>query len=242
MDLKRMLRDRKFYLAVLVSLLGILAGTSWPQTEKKTVLATGTFLTLTADALKSKAVLFLLPLTAVFPYGDEYLRERQGKFQRFLLTRRGRREYCLDKLVTTALSGALVWGIAVFLSTLFFFLLFFAREQIWNRPTEAVRELLSVTGRICLIASALASQSAVCAIVGGTVYLAFGLPFVLFYSCVILRDRYLERLYCIDPAEWISASQNWGEGRLGLWLFLLLLAFGSAALHALALGHALREI
>lgn len=242
MDLKRMLRDRKLYLAVLLSFFGILAGTVWPQREKETVLAAGTFLEMTTDALRSRTVLFLLPLTAVLPYGDEYLRERQGKFQRFLLARRGKREYCLDKVFTTALSGALVWSIAAFLGTLFFFLLFFAREQVWNWPMETVRELLIATGRVCLAASALASLSAVCAIVGGTVYLAFGLPFVLFYSCVILRDRYLEKLYCIDPAEWISASQNWGEGKFGLWLFLLLLAFGCAALHALALGHALREI
>ena len=242
MDLKRMLRDRKFYLAVLLSFLGILAGTKWPQTEKKTVFEAGTFLSMTTDSLGSQAVLFLLPVTAVLPYGDEYLRERQGRFQRFLLVRRGKREYCLDKVFTTALSGALVWVLAITTGTLFFFWLYFAREAVWNRPTERIWELLGLTGRVCLIASALASFSAVCAIAGGSVYLAFGLPFVAFYSCVILRDRYLEKLYCMDPAEWIGAKQDWGEGKLGLWLFLLLLAAGLAALHALMLGHALKEI
>ncbi len=241
MDLKRMLRDRKFYLAVLVSFLGILAGTTWTETMTETALAAGTFLKLTTDALKSKTVLFLLPVTAVFPYGDEYLRERQGKFQRFLIIRRGKSEYCLDKVFTTALSGALVWFLAIFLGTLFFFLLFFAREAVWDWPAEPIWELLEVSGRVCLIASALSSLSAVCAIMGGTVYLAFGLPFVLFYTCVILRDRYLEGLYCIDPAEWIGASQNWGEGGFGLWLFLLLLSVGCAALHALALIRVLEE-
>ncbi len=242
MDLKRMLRDRKFYLAVLLSFVGLLAGTKWPQTEKKTVLEAGSFLNMTTDALGSQTVLFLLPVTAVLPYGDEYLRERQGRFQRFLLVRRGKREYCLDKVFATAVSGALVWVWAVIAGTFFFFLLFFGREAVWNWPAERIWELLRLTGRVCLIASALASFSAVCAIMGGTVYLAFGLPFVAFYACVILRDRYLEELYCIDPAEWIGAKQNWGEGKLGLWLFLLLLAVGCAALHALVLGHALREI
>ncbi len=241
MDLKRMLRDRKFYLAVVLSFLGILAGASWPQTGKKTVFEAGTFLTMTTGALGSRTVLFLLPVTAVLPYGDEYLREKQGRFQRFLLIRRGKREYCLDKVFATALSGALVWALAVTAGTLFFFLLFFAREAVWNWPAARIWELLRLTGRVCLIASALASFSAVCAIAGGTVYLAFGLPFVAFYTCVILRDRYLEKLYCIDPAEWLGASQNWGEEKLGLWLFLLLLAAGCAMLHALVLLHALRE-
>ncbi len=242
MDLKRLLWDRKFYLAVLLSFLGILAGAAWTDALSKKTLTSGTFLSLPAGALNSQTVLFLLPLTSVLPCGDEYLRERKGNFQRFLLVRRGKREYCLDKLFTTAFSGALVWILAVIFGTLFFFLLFFAREQVWSWQPEPIQELLALTGRVCLIASALASLSAVCAIMGGTVYLAFGLSFVLFYSCVILRDRYLEKLYCIDPAEWINASQNWGEGKFGLWLFLLLLAVVCATLHALALEHALREI
>ena len=155
--------------------------------------------------------------------------------------RRGKREYCLDKVLTTAFSGALVWLSAVFLSSLFFFLLFFAREQVWDWPSEPICGLLEVTGRVCLTASALASVSAVCAIAGGTVYLALGLPFVLFCTCVILRDRYLEGLYCIDPAEWILAEQNWGERQRGLWLFLLLLAVGCASAHGLALTYVLKE-
>lgn len=241
MDLKRLLQDRKFYLAVLTSVLAILAGTVWPKTEKGSALEAGTFLKMTSDALKSRTVLFSLPLTAVFPYGDQYLRERQGNFLRFLLVRRGKCDYCLDKVLTTALSGALVWLSAAFLDTLFFFLLFFAREQVWDWPSDLIRELLETVGRVCLTAGTLASLGAVCAIVGGTVYLAFGLPFVAFYTCVILRDRYLEKLYCIDPAEWIGASQDWGGEKLGLWLFLLLLAAGCAVLHGLALINALKE-
>ena len=145
MDLKRLFRDRKFYLAVLLSFLGILAGTAWAGSLGAKTLAAGTFLSLPAWALRSRTVLFLLPLTSVIPYGDEYLRERRGRFQRFLLARRGRREYCMDKLLTTALSGALVWLFAIFFAVLFFFLLFFAREQVWSGQIEPIRALWFVS-------------------------------------------------------------------------------------------------
>lgn len=239
MDFKRMILDKKFYFAVALAFAGILIGTSWPDlkldSENAVPLSCGTFLVTLEKSLKSRTVLFLLPITAVLPCGDTYLRERQRNFLRFLILRRGKNDYCRDKVLTTALSGVLVWMAAMLLGLLFFFLLLYGREEIWKYPKTAMEELLGTAGKICLISSSLASFSAFSGVLSGSVYLALGFPFILYSFGIILRERYLDSLYYIDPSEWILVKNDWGNGQYALWLFLLLLTFGTALLHLMVL-------
>jgi len=62
-----MLHEKKFYLAVLLSVAAIIAGTTWPETKKDSPLACGTFLELLNSSLQSQTVLFILPLAASCP-------------------------------------------------------------------------------------------------------------------------------------------------------------------------------
>lgn len=242
MDLMRLFREKKFYLAILLAFAGILLGTTWPKPLKDGPLESGTCLKLTIEGLKSETVLFLLPIAAVLPWGEAYLAERQWNFLRVLIIRRGKRDYCRDHVLVAALSGALVWGIASLLSLLFFFLLFFVWETPWASLPETLWELLFLLGRICLLSCALASLGGLCGVLSHSLYLALGLPFILYYACIILRDRYLEELYYIDPAEWIAGKQDWGPGQGALWIFLILLALTLALLHRLALEERLEEL
>lgn len=235
MDLKRMLSDKKFYLAVLLAFVGLLIGTPWPEFKVKSQtfspFSSGTFLSTLEKALKSRTVCFLIPVAAVLPCGDTYLRERQRQFLRFLILRRGKKDYCRDKVLTTALSGALVWVTAALLGLLFFFVLLYGREEIGRFPENAVAELLCTVGRICLISSLLASFGTLCGTLSGSVYLALGFPFILYSFGIIIRERYLESFYVIDPSEWILAKNDWGNNQYALWLFLLLFTIGMALLH-----------
>lgn len=242
MDFARMLREKKFYLAVLVAFLGIVCGTTWPDLKKNSALETGTFLKLVTEGLKSQMALFLLPVAAVLPCAEEYLKERQWNFLRILIVRRTKEEYCRDRVLTTALSGMIVWALASVLAVLFFFLLFFAREEVFYWKEDIMTAFLEVLGRICLTASAMASFAAFCGAVSGSAYLALGLPFIVFYAGIILRQRYLETLFSIDPSEWILAEQDWGEGKYALWIFLILLALCTAVLHRIVLEQKLEEI
>ncbi len=239
MDLKRMFLDKKFYLAVLLALAAILIGTNWSTLKQNLQsiepLPCGTFLSTLENALTSRTVLFLIPITAVLPCGDAYLRETQRHFLRFLILRRGKKEYCHDKALATAFSGALVWLIAVLCGLLFFFILLYGREEMWHIPKTAVADLLGTTGRICLVSSALSSFSAFSGALSGSTYLALGFPFILYSFGIILRERYLDSLYYIDPSEWILAENDWGNNQLALWLFLLLLTVSMALLHLLVL-------
>lgn len=242
MDLKRMMREKQFWLAVALAAAGMLMGASYPDMKKDSVLPAGTFLTLAKDSLRSRTVFFLLPITAVLPCGDVYIRERQWNFLRLLIIRRGKTAYSVDKMITTAFSGALVWILGAGFAGLLFFLLFFGKEEIFCWSWEPVGELLTIVARTALTASAFASFSAVCGVASGSVYLAMGLPFVLYYMLMILRERYLPQIYCMDPSEWIKGEEFWGSGQRGLWIFLILLAVFFMVIHGLVLEKKLEEI
>ena len=72
--------------------------------------------------------------------------------------------------------------------------------------------------------------------------MAYGLPFVCFYLLIILKDRYLQDLYVIDPKEWILTENYWGAGGNGIWVFFLVSSVFFCLLHGLLLGYRLREI
>lgn len=124
MELKRMVRERQFWLAVFLAVGGMLLGTSYPEMKKGSLWPSGTFLQMVTGSLESRTVLFLIPITAVLPCGESYLRERQWNFLRFLLVRSDRKSYCRDQMMTGAVAGSLVWLIAAVMQVLFFFAFF----------------------------------------------------------------------------------------------------------------------
>lgn len=53
--------------------------------------------------------------------------------------------------------------------------------------------------------------------------MAFGIPLVVYYFCMILKERYFPDALWLYPPQWISGAARWGERGEGLWLFLLLM-------------------
>ena len=61
-------------------------------------------------------------------------------------------------------------------------------------------------------------------IVTSSKYMAYASAFVLEYVLIILRERYLKKLFVIDPREWLHPQDaQWMFGELGAVLFILLL-------------------
>ena len=78
--------------------------------------------------------------------------------------------------------------------------------------------------------------------VSRSVYLSMGIPFVMYFSLVMLRERYLNWMYCMDPREWVLKEEYWGEQGRGLWMFLLLLWIGLTVIYEKILESRLEEI
>ena len=126
-----------------------------------------------------------------------------------------------SKVFTVALGGFLAVFLAGTLMFFIYFAVFFPLEEQGRFPWNSVWELTEILLRCGMLGGIISTFGGICGALTGSVYLTFGLPFVSYYFCVILRDRYFENALWLYPPQWIEGSAKWGADSMGLWLFLL---------------------
>ena len=218
MDGKRMIGRRTTWLAVILGVMGLVIGTKFPEFNSS--LTGGSWYKMAEKALTSKTVVFFVPIVAVLPYGDVWI----------------------DRLFTTILSSCFAWTSAIAVTLLFYFALFYPMEVKSEWKWVMLLPLLQSAARLLLVAAVLADLSGIMAVVSGSVYMAYGIPFAGYYLLTILHERYLESVYVIDPQSWIKGAGDWGKDSMGIWLFLILLVFLTAALYGGLLYGRCREL
>lgn len=239
-EIRRMIFGRGFLMACLLGIAGIAAGASYPKLDG--LLSSGSFLAMEQKALTSQVVCFLLPVVAVLPWSDSFLEEWQGGFLKASLPRTGRRLFVQSRVFTVALGGFLAWIFSGLLVCLIYFILYFPLEKKGAFPTEQMLSFLEVLIRCGLLGAILATFGGLCAAATGSAYMAYGLPFVGYYFCIILHERYFEEVLWLYPKEWVEGTAVWGENNQGLWLFLLVFLGTVMGIHGGVLHGKLEEI
>lgn len=216
---RRMSTGRGFWLSVVLCVAGLLAGITWPSE----VQPSGTFFTMVQKAFCAKPVCYLLPVIAVLPWSDSFLREWKSGYLKAALPRIGRRAYVEIKILTVAGGGILAVWLAAIVVTFGSFLVCFPQEKAGSIAAEPVQMLAATVLRCSLVGASFASLGGICGILGGSADMAFGIPLVVYYFCMILKERYFPDALWLYPPQWISGAARWGERGEGLWLFLLLM-------------------
>ncbi len=249
-EMKRMLAGRGLWAAVALAVAAILSGTSWPVGVGS--LEPGHFLRLVQDALCGKNVYFMMPVAAVLPWSDSMLQERKGGFLKSVLPRGTRLGYAENKALAVALGSFLAWIVAGVAVLFLYFVLFFpgelsqwelARRELsewelsqWEGsgpfPLSMAWEMAAVLLRCGLLAGILGTLGGICAVLSGSSYLGFGIPFVGYYFCIILRERYFPDAVWLYPPAWISGDAGY---------FLLLFLVTIMELHGYILYGKLEE-
>lgn len=240
MEIKRLLKMREFWLTVLLGIVAIVMGT--PFYSQTLPLEAGTWMELVKQGLLTKLMTFLFPVIAVLPVGGVFLSELQSGFLRFYITRETKEEYIRGKVRMTTLGGGLgilLAGVGVWV---LYFLMVYPLEVKEILNWTKVSEMLQLMIRAALRGAILANLSGICGALFLNYYMSYGLPFVVYYMLVILKERYLPDMYVLYPPEWLKAEQVWGEGSWGLWLLLVLLVALTAMVHGLLLHHRLQEV
>ena len=62
----------------------------------------------------------------------------------------------------------------------------------------------------------------------GSKHMAYASPFVLYYTLIILYERYFNKLYVLYPREWLHPSGAWMYGNTGVIILLTELTIISA--------------
>ncbi len=128
---------RGFWLSVVLCVAGLLAGITWPSG----VQPSGTFFTMVQKAFCAKPVCYLLPVIAVLPWSDSFLREWKSGYLKAVLPRIGRRAYVEIKILTVAGGGILAVWLAAIVVTFGSFLVCFPQEKAGSIAVEPVQML-----------------------------------------------------------------------------------------------------
>ncbi len=238
--MKELLRDKGFWAAASVAFLGLAAG--FPFYEIEIPLNQGSFQKFYQTALESQTMLFLVPIAAVLSPGASYLRESLSGFLKFYISRTSRIDYTIRKTLSIYAGGFLPFFLAgsLGLSLSFFFL--YPLELKGAVPWEEVQKTLGTLLRISFTGGILAELSGIFAAIFQNYYMAYGLPFVVYYMMVILKERYLPKLYALYPGEWVLCKENWGAGGMGIWAFFLIFSIAFLLVHSLLLYWRIQEI
>ena len=220
-----------FLLALAGMLMALVIGGFSPvwssfETYRNELLDYGMHFTVLQKALQSEAVYLMMPVICSLPFSAAFLEDISCGFIKSYLPRAGRGHYIAGKITAAGVSGgsAAVIGVTLYYQMLRLLLL----------PMEkAAGELEGLSygkdvGRICVLffcAGMLFSLIGMLfSLMTSSKYMAYASAFVLEYVLIILRERYLKKMFVIDPREWLHPQDTqWMFGELGAVLLMVLL-------------------
>lgn len=187
-------------------------------------------------------IVFIIPIVSSLIYGGIFLREYNTGFIKIYISRINKKQYVAKKIIATALKSVgtylLIGGLIILIYTCFFYSI--KEKQIL--PASELGKLILILLRISIIGGIIATVSGILGTVFLNYYMAYGLPFVMYYLLVIIKERYLEKLYTIYPIEWMTPKNYWGKGNWGLWAYLVIIYLIVIVIYKLVLDHRLQEV
>lgn len=238
--MEELLREKSLRIAVLICFVTMVI--SIPFYSLSFPMTAGSFLKFYQNALQAQTLLFLIPIVSVLPMGASYVREVSSGFLKLYITRISRMRYVRRKILQLYGGGFLPFFLGGLCAMLICFAVIYPFEYQGGLSGEDFLNVLLMLLRISLIGGTIAEISGFFAAVFQNYYMAYGLPFVIYYMLIILKERYLPDMYAMYPKEWIICEQDWGMEGAGIWVFLILLSIAAVLLHGLALHERLQEI
>lgn len=238
--MEELLQEKSLRIAVFICFVAMVC--SIPFYNLKFPMEAGSFLIFYQNALQAQLLLFLIPIASVLPMGASYVKESSSGFLKFYITRISRIKYVRKKLLQLYGGGFLPFFLGGLCAMMVCFAVIYPFEYQGDLSGEDIRNAIFLLFRISMVGGVMAEISGIFAAVFRNYYMAYGLPFVIYYMMIILKERYLPDMYAIYPKEWIVCEKDWGMEGFGIWIFLLLFSIIATLLHGMALHERLREI
>ena len=160
-------------------------------------------------ALSSRLVLMATPILCALPYTAAFIDDHRSGLIKLYVPRCGKRSYVKSKLMATAISG----GLPLFLGILTaYFIAWLAISPLElalqeGMPKEAMLYPVVLKAALFMLCGGFWSMVGA---LSGTLtmnkYMAYASPFIFYYLLVILCERYIKKLYVLNPYEWLVYS------------------------------------
>lgn len=155
--------------------------------------------------------LLFVPIFVPMAAGAYAETELRSRYALFACIRTGKRSYCAKKIIECALPGGLM---VCFSEVMVLFTVYFRLQEIptqieGNKAGAAVMILLTLLrGFLNGVFWALAGSTA--AVLTRNHYLAYAMPFVMYYVLTLFQSRFYRELYFLSPRYW-AAPAHYGN-------------------------------
>lgn len=227
--------------------------------REKELLSCGFHSALLIKALASDELALTLPVFAALPFTASFVDDIKSGFIKEYLPRISIGKYLVSRCSACAVSGGLVFVCGIFGAYIISNLIFTPMETIFAplemtfTPLETAMETAVASGgfpaELMGIAVLYFCSGAFWSVTGlffsaltASRYMAYAAPFVFYYVLIILYERYFDVLYVLYPKEWIIPSERWGDGKLGVAVFVTELTVTAALCFSITAARRLSRI
>lgn len=231
-DLRRAIRSREFILAVLImTIVGYIAlGKSVMFLGAHSLRGYEIPLLALYEVFKSNGMFLMsIPIACALIYGTAFYDELNYRFIMFSLSRSSGKIYIQSKIaaiiVSSFLAVLLTWVLMIGGGLV---ICFNKSMPVYFGDGIGIKGGIQIFGWImqdCLGGVLWALTGAAASVVMHSKYMAYMIPFLLYYILDIFQKRYYTTHYYFNPAEWMSSEHlNYGISMIFLIVFSVALS------------------
>lgn len=160
-------------------------------------------------AVEHERSLLLIPICVPLAAGGNAEAELKSRYAVFSCSRVGRRAYYMGKITEVLLSGGLMVCISELVGLALFYLRCSGLSITIDRAgsftgSKIVLFLLGVLIRGFLNGGFWALMGSLFSVLSKSIYLAYAVPFVLYYVLTMFQARFYQELYFLSPRYWAA--------------------------------------
>jgi hypothetical protein len=208
-ELRRAVLSREFCIAVIGATCAALAG-SWSIMsdalggaimERMGEIS----IQVSYSGMFSRVCFLVFPIICTLPFSASFVEDMESRFLRAYMLRTTRAKYIRSKIAATAIAGGLAIAAGMCLLLIIFSIVFpplgvmpYANPQGYSYGIYFIGVLLvSLGGATWALFGGFASAAL------RNRYLAYAMPFILYYVLVVFQERYWSSSYALSPREWV---------------------------------------
>ncbi|MFZ7120483.1 MAG: hypothetical protein ACOWWH_05995 [Eubacteriaceae bacterium] len=212
LDIRRSINNPSFWISIIITLLVIALGIGskmlFPEGATEG-LSPYYHAEILFKALSSDIVLMVVPILCTLPYTTAFLEEHTSGYIKTYIMKCNKESYIRGKVIAPAISGGLCLALGILIAYFIGYLVYAPLELVDETAISPFIEVLKTSMLFFTSGCLWASIGALFANISLSKYMAYASPFVFFYVLVILAERYFQKLYIINPKEWLILQNYW---------------------------------
>ena len=223
-ELKVSLLNRRFFCGIVLIFIAVLV-VAHPYraflTESGGSVEGPAWMAVFTYGVSSERTLLFLPLFVPLGAAGDVQEELKSRYAVFLVSRAGKKNYLVGKILGAALSGGLT-VMAAFAAALAVIVPWCVGiPDLSGQELQGILPLLPAVLCGFLNGAFWALAGSAAAVLTRNHYLGYAVPFILYYVLTVFQERYYDKYYILSPRQWAYPSYFSAAVCVGMLIILI---------------------